>query len=712
MPSNTVFYRPGSEGEAALCGSGPWNLECLHKNGEPRTWMDKPTPDPPPGSNEGRLDSWKKIAVYLKRDITTVQRWEKREGMPVHRQLHDKMGSVYAFRAELDAWSQSRSEQHPSGGTEPSPADIDAAPPPTPNPRVRRSLIALAAAVAAIAITSVIWLASRDTFWRNPIAGAVYQSVTGFDGENEAAAVSRDGQFIAFLSDRGGRTDVWVTQAGSGQFHNLTAGVEGEFINPSVRTLGFSPDGSLVTFWLRRRSSPPGEDISIWAVPTLGGEPRPYLEGVAEAVWSPDGSRLAYHTPGPGDPLYISDGKGPSRSPPILIAAPGLHSHFPVWASDNLIYFVKGTLPDQLDIWRVGIHGDSSERITSQPARLTYPVLLDRRTLLFLSSAPDGSGPWVYGMDVERRVPHRLTSGVEQYTSLAASANGRRVIATVSEPERSLWRVQIVDESQSESSPVRITLATGAGFAPRLGPDYLLYVATAGTGESIWKISGATVTQLWAGSDARIIGEPAISTDGHLIAFSVRQRDQTLLYTMGADGSRMRIVCDSLDLRGAPAFAPDGQSITSAADDKGIPHLFRIPLKEGAPTPLVRAYSVDPAWSPDGRFVIYSGPDIGTKFSVAASTADDAAYSLPSLILTRGARHLALLPGGRKLVFLQGDIRHKNLWSVDLESGEMQQLTHMPADFDVRDFDITPDGREAILERAQARSHVVAIDRR
>jgi hypothetical protein len=35
----------------------------------------------------------------------------------------------------------------------------------------------------------------------------------------------------------------------------------------------------------------------------------------------------------------------------------------------------------------------------------------------------------------------------------------------------------------------------------------------------------------------------------------------------------------------------------------------------------------------------------------------------------------------------------------------------MPADFDVRDFDISSDGREAILERAQARSKVVLIDR-
>ena len=61
--------------------------------------MGEPFPGAPPSATppEGRLDSWKEIAAYLDRDVTTVQRWEKREGMPVHRHLHDRMGSVYAF---------------------------------------------------------------------------------------------------------------------------------------------------------------------------------------------------------------------------------------------------------------------------------------------------------------------------------------------------------------------------------------------------------------------------------------------------------------------------------------------------------------------------------------------------------------------------------------------------------------------------------------
>ena len=72
--------------------------------------MGEPTYDIPPVGKplEKRLDSWKEIATYLNRDVTTVQRWEKREGMPVHRHVHDKRGSVYALTGELDDWIQSR----------------------------------------------------------------------------------------------------------------------------------------------------------------------------------------------------------------------------------------------------------------------------------------------------------------------------------------------------------------------------------------------------------------------------------------------------------------------------------------------------------------------------------------------------------------------------------------------------------------------------
>src|SRR3954467_11090406 len=69
------------------------------------------TPDSPIAAQrpqEDRLDSWKEIAAFMNRDIRTVQRWEKTEGLPVHRHLHEKAGSVYAYKRELELWYQSR----------------------------------------------------------------------------------------------------------------------------------------------------------------------------------------------------------------------------------------------------------------------------------------------------------------------------------------------------------------------------------------------------------------------------------------------------------------------------------------------------------------------------------------------------------------------------------------------------------------------------
>ncbi len=254
--------------------------------------------------------------------------------------------------------------------------------------------VALAAVGVALAISAMIWSQKTEYFWQSPIADARFQMVTDFDGIEEAAAVSRDGHFVAFLSDRDGQMDVWVTQAGSGEFHNLTRGMVPELVNPSVRTLGFSPDGSSVTFWVRKKASSTGSDISIWAVPTLGGQPRPYLQDVAELDWSRDGSRLVYHTPGAGDPMFVSDGTRVSGGQPIFTAPSGLHSHFPLWSPDSkFIYFVQGSLPDKLDIWRITPTGGNPQRITSHDTRVTYPVLLDGRTLMYLASDSDGARP-------------------------------------------------------------------------------------------------------------------------------------------------------------------------------------------------------------------------------------------------------------------------------------------------------------------------------
>src|SRR5947207_14213394 len=70
-----------------------------------------------------RLDSWKEIAAYLKRDERTVRRWEEREGLPIHRHQHKSRAAIFAYKSELDAWCNNgqnalETRQQAQGGSE------------------------------------------------------------------------------------------------------------------------------------------------------------------------------------------------------------------------------------------------------------------------------------------------------------------------------------------------------------------------------------------------------------------------------------------------------------------------------------------------------------------------------------------------------------------------------------------------------------------
>jgi Tol biopolymer transport system component len=662
---------------------------------------------------DDRLDSWKEIAAYLKRDVTTVQRWEKRESMPVHRHLHDKLGSVYAFRSELERWTRGRKPQPPDAGSGefaevPS---IQAGAASGASGNGYWIAAALAGAVGVAAITAALW-ARRPEGARSDRAGDPrIQFVTDFDGLDQAAAISRDGRVAAFLSDRDGRTDVWVTRLGSGQFRNLTRGAEPELINPSVRTLGFAPDGESVAYWVRRPGANGAANIGIRLIPAIGGPSSAYLDEVAEFDWTRDRSRLVYHTTGPGDPMFVTSDAQHLPGTRIFAAPAGLHAHYPVWSPDGaFIYFVQGSLPDKMDIWRMRPNGSEVERVTTLNSRVSHPTFIDSRTLGYLASDADGGGPWLHSLDLDTRASRRLLTGADRYTSLAADAAGARLLVTAAGRKRTLWRLSLRDAVEGPSKPSAIDLPNGTGFSPRLGPDYLVYVSSDGSRQHLWKLAGGKLTELWSGADVQMIGAPAISTDGTRIAFSVRTSSQTVLYAMRADGSDMRVLTDSLALSGAPAWTPDGRFITSAADDRGTPRLVNIPIDGSAPAPLVQKYATDPSWSPDGGIVAYSGPDIGTTFTIESASVDGSARRVPSLTLTRGSRHLAFAP--HALVFLRGDIAHKDLWTVNLETGEEKALTHLGADWDITDFDLSPDASEVVLERSQTRSNIALVELR
>ncbi|MGZ6034940.1 MAG: protein kinase domain-containing protein [Myxococcaceae bacterium] len=594
---------------------------------------------------------------------------------------------------------------------------------PAASRRVAPAVFAASTVALAMLVLAAVFLSrlpKPDPAWRNPLANARYQRLTNFEGSEHSAAISRDGRFAAFLSTRDGPIGVFVTEIGTGTFRNLTRGdVPEQLVNREIRTMQFSPDGTHVFFWVGESDTSNDRVISTWKVPALGGKPRLALEGVPEIAWSADGRHLVYHTKGPGDPAFVESERSEARA--LYVAPVPQHAHFQIWSPDgSFIYFVQGYPPNEMDIWRIRPTGGTPERITFHNSRVSYPTFLDPSTLLYLATDADGSGPWIYGLDVAQRVPHRLSSGVERWTSLAGSGDGRRLVATSTQIRPSLWRVPLSPRPAEASDAHRIPLPTAQGRAPVLAANYLLYVSSDGATERIWKLVDGTATDLWTAPVARIIGGPAIAPGGDRIAFSIADAGKTRLVVMNADGTSVRTVADSLDLRGAPAWSPDGQSIVTAANQGGSPRLFRISLRTLEAVRILDDYALDPAWAPRGEFLVYSGLDPGTTFPVKAVRADGGPYSIPKLMLSRGgalgitqvgARRLRFLPGQAALVVLRGDIQSKNLWVRDLTTESWRQLTNFGRDVVIEDFDVSPDGREVVFERVQETSDVMVIDR-
>src|ERR1700751_4745888 len=79
-----------------------------HVAAAPRTRLRKTHPRTHAFEPRERLEGWKQIAAYLKRDVRTIQRWERAEQFPVRRQMHRKLGSVLAYKDELNRWVEQR----------------------------------------------------------------------------------------------------------------------------------------------------------------------------------------------------------------------------------------------------------------------------------------------------------------------------------------------------------------------------------------------------------------------------------------------------------------------------------------------------------------------------------------------------------------------------------------------------------------------------
>ncbi|MGA7930970.1 MAG: protein kinase [Candidatus Sulfotelmatobacter sp.] len=540
---------------------------------------------------------------------------------------------------------------------------------------------------------------------QNPLTNAHFTRLTNFGGAKSDPALSPDGKFAAFISNRSGTFDIWLIETNGSSLANLTQGRIGDARAP-LRAVGFSGDGLEV--WSagteRRR-------LMLW--PLMGGAPHNFLdESAAEVAWSPDGTRVVYHTWQAGDATFVADHNGNNQRL-IVQNETGLHNHYPVWSKDGRsIYFVRGRpATREMDLWRVPADGGAAEQLTHLNTDVAYPTPINEQTVLFVAHNKDGNGPWLWAFDGRTRTSQRVSSGLEQYTALAATADGRRLAASVVNPQVSLWSVPITGRPVEEQAVEAVQLPTMRSRAPRFGGGSLFYLSSRDGADGLWSYRDGKAMEIWKGFEGALESPAAISADGKNVAFALTRDGKQLMHVMTSDGTQLHPLSSDVDVRGTASWSPDSKWIVVAGSDRNGQGVFKLSVDGGPPVRIATGRFLDPVWSPQGDLIVYCGAQVFTLAPLLAVHPDGTQANLPEIKVQREGERVRFLPDGTGLVYMLGDtMAEQDFWLLDLRTMHSQRLTRLSSSAVMRTFDITPDGRRIVFDRLIEDSDILLVD--
>ena len=541
-----------------------------------------------------RLESWKEVASYLMRSERTVRRWEETEELPVHRQLHEKRGSVYAYVDELDAWRQSRrlpkpehldatqqrSSDLPNGSTGADPPLVEfnqiSSKPIRLRPRLTGAMfwlfILLAVLGSLFAVHSIRQGTTRQQGPQGQQAILTPVPFTALPGEETSPAFSPDGSRIAFAwngdpASGANGFDLYVKAIGSESLLRLTQHPS-EWISPT-----WSPDGTQIAF-----NRMAGADSGIYVVPALGGPERKLRSTriswnlFSVISWSPDRKWIAFSDLSQGEDyamVYLLstetlETKRIPNDPKCLGQNQPAFSHngeyLAYWCLRNALEFGL----DSLALAR----GQTKEVLTFTGVANGLTWSADDNELIYSANSAAREGCCELS---EVTIANGLTKqfAFAGHASLPTVSTKGNNLAFASGSERhDIWRRDLLDPK----SPARELIASTRGQ-----------------------------------------GNAQYSPDGKRVVFESRRSGIFGVWVSDVDGSNLIQISTPDNASGSPQWSPDGKRI--AFDSQVMDHweIYVADLTEGHPRKLDTNISrvVRPRWSRDGKWIYFRSYEVG-----------------------------------------------------------------------------------------------------
>jgi Tol biopolymer transport system component len=548
-----------------------------------------------------RLDSWGEIANYLRRDLRTVKRWEKRKGLPVHRLPGGKRQPVFAYQDEIDAWSHSDQNNNVATGPQ-SYIDVDQA---IDSPTRNRKKWQRAVLIPAMAAFSLLCIggAAFSLLLPAPKLRVVRYSQLTNDGRNKSGNLLTDGATVYF--DEPGRDD--------GSLHAVSVYGGGTEVVPLTVTgahfFDLSPQGSE---FLAGRSFSEQDDGELWVVP-LGGSPQRIGKlRASSAQWSRDMRQIAFTQV---ENVFIANADG--SEPKRVASVPGQVTQVR-WSPDGkTLRFTQTNFHDGeflQQIWEVAKSGSNLHPLLSgwdSPASESCGTWTpDGKFYIFQSNHDGRNDLWALAetRGLFGRVsgsPIRLSYGLQGFYIPVVAADGKEVFALGDQPRGELVRL---DSRLHEFVPFLGGIsATWVGFA-KSGRKFA-YIAFPDS--TVWRANadGTKKTQITF-APLQVDGF-SWSPDEDQLALRARTPGEPWrIYLIPSLGGTPQLLVPAETEQGVPTWSPDGKeiafgdvpSVFGKPSGQEVIHIFELSTHKLTDLPGSRGLWTA-RWSPDGRFI-------------------------------------------------------------------------------------------------------------